>query len=483
LESIKKILVKYFPNNKWRFSKKDGRIIILNEINAASGKAFEFIFFDEVVDTYELYISNDCIRDFFTMHKYSPDFKDYWSGRMEKGEEIPVFFTLNSDQQVENIGLSYMFKYPYSKSVYNAIGDIHRCNRPDLGEIVFGSIQHNLKGRVRFSHAKLESRVNENRKTVSLILSNPRASYYPIYLQSGEWNNPGGIKGRKQYLVYNAVIPGENNNSEVQSELIPLPANYKFSSKIYYHNLNKVEFGALLSAITFHGNNDCYYNLGAAKPFGYGRVKVVIKNIMKASLESNKLEPYPKSIWLETLIRFEEEMEKKLAIDWKNSPHINNLYLMSKEIPNNKSDDFKYMRMNMDNSGKNEFLSAKKNKENLPYYADIICNKLEFVNINTLIVSAKIEEDRIALEKEKRQIEFANKRKQQEMALELGGKYFIGDEIEITVISAEKPKLGVVVGASVEVQIVTKMAIVAGNIIKCTIKQKAKDGRIVQVEY
>jgi hypothetical protein len=61
----------------------------------------------------------------------------------------------------------------------------------------------------------------------------------------------------------------------MSAQFKPLNEGAKFKGKIRFHNLRKVEIGALLSALTFHNHNDkVYHSLGYAKPFGYGKVKL-----------------------------------------------------------------------------------------------------------------------------------------------------------------------------------------------------------------
>ena len=53
----------------------------------------------------------------------------------------------------------------------------------------------------------------------------------------------------------------------VKTVIKPLGSDSEFTCKIRFHNLRKTELGALLSAITFHGNHDKFYHLiGMAKP-------------------------------------------------------------------------------------------------------------------------------------------------------------------------------------------------------------------------
>ena len=527
----------------------------------ASGKANEFIFFDEEKFTCNLEKSDRCIADFFTMYKYSPDFKDYWSKKLDKGEKIPIFFTVkaaarqeiakgihdnlrgqvvgefatqrsgessgssilssgelhhivdkknNEKWEIFNIGLSYLFKYPYENSVWSAIGTEHKdIHKPDLAELVFGSIDFNVKGRVRFSHASLKTMgdgYSNTNATKTVVLASPRASYYPIYLKSGKtWKDTSPIiKGRKKYLIRSTPLPTSGNgNAKTETTFAPLPSGTVFETKIYFHNLNEIELGALLSALTFHGNGNLFHSIGAIKSYGYGKVSLKIEKIDRFDIDNIK--DIPRSIWLGYLSSFEDAMNNSSVIEyaWRDSLQIKNLYSMASGIPDDKTEKFEYMKMNLDQNdgGPNEFVLAKENGEYLPYYADIVGddNAICLEDLDGIIKEVEFEEkeqERIIIkkraseeqaEREQKLLE-EEERKASEDAQRVGSKYHEGDAVKIKITSNQKPKEGFVVcngEPDVKVQIVGNIAnaINLGDIIDGTVVQKSgKDGRITQVK-
>ena len=60
---------------------------------------------------------------------------------------------------------------------------------------------------------------------------------------------------------------------------MPLDTNTSFKEKIRFHNLRRVELGALLSSITFGNDDSCRHSFGSGKPYGYGKSKVEITNL------------------------------------------------------------------------------------------------------------------------------------------------------------------------------------------------------------
>ena len=75
-----------------------------------------------------------------------------------------------------------------------------------------------------------------------------------------------------------------------------------------------MELGALLSALTFHGNADkLYHQIGMGKPQGFGKIK--INNV---TIDTSK----PKNHYLSI---FEKEMEKQINGQWLASDQITEL--------------------------------------------------------------------------------------------------------------------------------------------------------------
>ena len=305
------------------------------------GKFYEFVFPTKIEKT--ISIDKYLVKEFISIHKNSIDYTDLWKKKLFNKEPIPVFFTYNQDE-VDSLGLSYMYKYPAYNSIYDAVPeDMLNKDKLDLSECIFGTIDgigEALKGRVSFSHAmSIDSpKVIDEQK---YVLSTPHPSFYPLYLGNGQtWNSETiRIAGRKRYPVRNKIMKSTDGTSDMLSCFIPLDKGSVFECKLRFHNLKPVELGALLSALTFHNNSECSHSLGMGKPYGFGRVKIEV-----IDFDSSKY-----------LAEFEREMET-FDKNWKDS--FKELLAMAKGIPGGKENEFEYMKMST-NSKDNEFKIAK----------------------------------------------------------------------------------------------------------------------------
>lgn len=296
----------------------------------------------------------------------------FWK-RQFKGMPVPIFY--NKDKTA--IGLTQLFKLAYKKTIFEAAKQANDETKFDLAETIFGTVRGKkaLKGRVYFSHFKSTIERFEAKKTEQGIFGTPNPSYYPNYLEQngGKYitlmDATARIRGYKRYPLHSGVeqLNIGNGNKDMVVEFKPLPANSVFKGKIAFHNLKKVEIGALISAITFHGGSDkCMHNIGFAKPYGYG--KIDIKLTLK-ELDCNQ-EEYLKE--------FEKQMSEFVP-NWLNTKQLTELRSMAstsykasrllqyQQLENPKSDYLK-------NAGveKNEFTGAKNYSECLNEYSKMI---------------------------------------------------------------------------------------------------------------
>ena len=98
------------------------------------------------------------------------------------------------------------------------------------------------------------------------------------------------IRGRKMYWHHTPKINKENNNFNNRNfKAIPVKVGTKFAFKVYFENLGKKELQDLIAVINLNydselktNNNEKYYDLchklGKAKPYGYGSVKLEVKD-------------------------------------------------------------------------------------------------------------------------------------------------------------------------------------------------------------
>lgn len=220
----------------------------------------------------------------------------YWNPKYKKGEPVPVFYRLDSDGQLKDFGLTFMYKEPVKHSTADLLPNYK--DKLDLAEIIFGTVDQRYspsKGRVICGHAKCHSG-NVSQNSIELVLSSPRSSFTPFYLNQEGLTSPPNpntfnspkeriskdgeitpliLRGFKRYPIHQNVKTSTAGSKDMQSSIRPLMKGSTFDGIIRYHNLRPIEVGALLSALTFHGmQNDLRHSIGQAKPYGFGRIKI-----------------------------------------------------------------------------------------------------------------------------------------------------------------------------------------------------------------
>jgi hypothetical protein len=294
LNNINEIKNARFAEDKYRLTRfanpetENGFIVFTGKVGREKTREFIFPKSDQNNTKYELN-DNDIVVKSFKEAYYigtineNKLWKDIFSKRLRNREKIPVFFLLK-DKKVDSFGLSMLYKLPYKYSTYDGIGE-HSVNfeKIDLAEAILGYSKKigdknlSLKGRVHFSHLKITDDIEGNLNPVKKLLSNPRAGYYPMYSQNGNsMNSNYQISGWKRYPIHNdANTSNDAGNEKMLTTFKPLPSGTQFLGKIHFHNLKKIEIGALLFSLGLSsGCDDCFYSLGMAKPFGFGKIKI-----------------------------------------------------------------------------------------------------------------------------------------------------------------------------------------------------------------
>jgi len=414
---------------------REGTIVLTGQSSGrkegkdANGKIYEFIFFKSNGE--ELIIEEEVFDNFkfayFDGRKTQPiESSDwtYWKKKLENDEEVPVFFQKDNQGKIKHFGLSYLYKLPYKYSIKNAIETVskeHFDKRADLAETIFGFIDEDskkaLKGRVQFSHFKADTKPPIF-KTITTVLGSPRASYYPIYMkqdcrtngtiESNEYNTlmskKTEIRGRKRYPIQQKIPNPTIHQRDEKSSTTFQPLGtydkesklfneFTFSGKLRYHNLRKAELGAIISALTFHGNSEeFYHSIGMAKPYGFGKISIDIDMSAKKQIE--------------LLQTYEELMKREISNNWLETEQIKELFSMaSKGL--NIDDKLKYLILDPTKST-DEFREHKNSKRCLP-----LITKLKKVSVKTpsSLFDAKIIESFI--EKENNKMEQLKKEKEE----------------------------------------------------------------------
>lgn len=292
----------------------DGIVVLTGQQNAYSpydkrgnkkknpGKHHEFIFPCPSVGV-PLIVSDKVVEAFRTIHANSDDWTKLWADQLLiRRQRIPVFFCKDDNGNVTSIGLASMYKFPYEKSVWDAVPDDYRKEEPDLAECMFGyshesnGIFSALKGRVHVGHFFVDGDKDDVAEPHRLILGTPHPSYYPLYVQGGKkWDDEAVmVNGRKYYPVRSgsdtASLPDQDSLLARDRKLVgsaiaicPLSDGTVFKGQIRFFNLKPFELGALVSALTLFNTKGRYHSLGMGKPLGYGKISVDVTRIMAIS--------------------------------------------------------------------------------------------------------------------------------------------------------------------------------------------------------
>jgi CRISPR-associated protein (TIGR03986 family) len=338
------------------------------------GKKYEFVLCESDKNINPIQIDKIIIDKFKSVYFDDEDSKigQFWKKQLKtenaKKYGIPVFVKKSNNGNIQAIGLTQLFKLAYNKSIHQAIKQDKKDDL-DLPETIFGTVKDDfaLKGRVHFSH--LASTHVTFEKDKEEVLGTPNASYYPNYIEQTDvygakvnhyttlMDKDATIRGYKRYPLHQSIKESQktNDNEKVRTKFKPLDKDTKFKGKIRFHNLKKAEIGALLSALTFHGNSDKYHhNLGMAKPLGYGKIEIELslKNL--------------KHTQEEYLSEFENTITKEIP-NWKNSEQLQELFAMA--TTNQKNNNKLIYQQLKNNEGRNEFVEAKKRREHLVPYS------------------------------------------------------------------------------------------------------------------
>jgi CRISPR-associated protein (TIGR03986 family) len=350
-------------------------IVILNSYidGKDDGKKYEFILCPS--DKKQSIKIDKTLIDSFKTTYFSCESKlgDFWKKQLntKDGQKygIPVFLMKSNKGTIQAIGLTQLFKLSYKKTLFDAAKQITKISKLDLAETIFGTEKDKLalKGRVQFSH--LKSTTERYEKQVDAILGSPNPTYYPNYIKQDGQNEKVSkyktlmdadavISGWKRYPLHSQTMSsGESSDKEaVKTHFKPLESGTIFKGKLRFHNLKKAEIGALLSAITFHGQSEkCMHNIGMAKPLGYGKIDIQL-TFRNLKYSQN-----------EYLQEFENEITKEIK-DWRNTQQLKELFAMAGV--NTKSNEYlAYQLLENPKSKyygeKNDFTGAKKAREYL----------------------------------------------------------------------------------------------------------------------
>ena len=264
---------------------KEGTIVLTGFFGK---KKNEFIFPHTITQTHNL--TNEQVKTFQEAYyigtpNESKDWTKRWKQEIKQGKKVPIFFQKTQNNQIRHFGLSMLYKLPYDNStqaLYTRSLTNYNKSYLDCVDRIFGFVRDDtqshenkaLKGRISFSHFKAQGSPKSFAKQ-SLILSTPRPTFYPYYIDQTPNTQTydetdSKLSGFKFYVPrHNIMNHKGNGNSNILSHIIPLDKGTTFTGTLRYFNLKKEELGLLLLTLTFLQDKH-YYKIGGAKPYGFG---------------------------------------------------------------------------------------------------------------------------------------------------------------------------------------------------------------------
>ena len=278
----------------------------------------------------------------------------------DKDEIKPVFYIKDGERLY--FGFTPRLRLFYDHSVKK--GFKQKTTDIDYCKAMFGTAmdKRQYKSRISFQDACVEDDNHiQVMNQIKKILASPKPTSYLDYIKKEE-----GSKSKKKFVTYNdedfqlrgikqywlkkeiEEKGGETGkNKNVGSVFSPLPKGTVFSGKVRFHNLQKDELGLLLWSIAL--NKESEQNIGKAKAYGFGRIKITIDKLELFDLEDAynlnefSFNPVKEEMGESYIQDFKEEMKKWLKKEIEEMPNIQDFFSMkdSSKIPGN--DQTRYM--------------------------------------------------------------------------------------------------------------------------------------------
>jgi CRISPR-associated protein (TIGR03986 family) len=258
--------------------------------------------------------------------------------KIDKDRDKPYFF-LPDKEGKENgkpifygkfngkiyFGFSPYLRIPYDYSIKDLIPEGYKDKSGfSYVDALFGFTEKgkdklSYKGRISVEDAVCIDSSPKLDKEYKLIVGEPHATSYQLYLKQDMKYTPNEIKnyndsdseirGIKEYLNKDYCDSVENAKGNVSVSIRPLAKNTRFKGRIYFKNLKREELGLILWALKVR--DDAFETVGYGKPYGFGRVK--LKNI------SVKTEDVYKKYSSMTANYYNEEDRNELINEYKKS--------------------------------------------------------------------------------------------------------------------------------------------------------------------
>ncbi len=285
------------------------------------------------------------------------------------GETRPVFYICLGGRLY--FGFTPRLRLFYDHTIREGLKPAHRKGTLDYARAMFGYAEEgsasaeqqdsrpkSYRTKLSFSDAVL---VTENSNVLhdkkKAILGEPNPTSCLEYVKPQKDGSPDTyngnsfeLRGVKQYWLHGETVPHEveQKQMKVASDLHPIKAGVKFRGKVRFRNLTRDELGLLLWSIRL--NQGCRMNVGKAKSYGYGQIRLDILEAREMELsraygtDTLALEPF-RPVEVEDSIRFYKDTVNAFLgtrrVD--EMPHIKEFFAMkdASMIPDNA--DIRYM--------------------------------------------------------------------------------------------------------------------------------------------
>lgn len=296
----------------------------------------------------------------------------------DRGETRPVFYISLGGRLY--FGYTPRLRLFFAHSVKEGIRQ--KKTTMDYARAMFGYAGKDdaRKTRVSFEDAPVEQ-VNAKTKDEAYILAAPKPTSYFDYVEQGRVGNPVrtyndngfAIRGVKQYWNKKKVESASlGNNDRVASKFEVLPKKTKFNGCIRFNNLHEDELGLLLWSLEL--GEGCVQNIGHAKPYGFGSVRIRVKGVRSFNgaqayaAEAFLFDPYE-----DITGRKKEYVEAARKIMAVNNSSANTLLDMKGTVIDNERhpDLVRYMRLGSQGETR-EYQERKRANAVLPTVAEVI---------------------------------------------------------------------------------------------------------------
>ncbi|SFA71756.1 TIGR03986 family type III CRISPR-associated RAMP protein [Clostridium frigidicarnis] len=364
---------------------------LMNSANL-NKKQNHYLIFKKDTDKGNMSISEELINQYKTSVKYKQgkeieNFKIDVENSFTNHKDKPVFYILDEEESIISFGFTPYLKIPYKKSVRDGIKTKIENEKVDYTNSIFGFSNFkykkesnektiSYKGRVSFTNAKPIKACKQIKEPILKYLMNPKISSFQLYLKQDS-NNAKKLKtyssenfelrGKKFYWLrdkHNELDAYKNELQEFNDKkkkepkkdqyasLYPVDKGAIFKGRIYFENLFEDELGLLLMSIKPFEN--ARENLGQGKPYGYGKVKFIIEDVieinsknrfMSLNIDSSEVSiKSKKDFYINT---FKNYMKKQnINVDFYSEPMYKCFYQSKSQIKEISDREFNYMTIN-----------------------------------------------------------------------------------------------------------------------------------------